>query len=346
MATSENPKASIPAWVFALLSLGVSATLVTLLIVRFKASAVLCCVQSVSSEWILAAIGVSFASVLVRVLRWKLLLARSKNDWSLRQLFPITLTGYLFSLISPGGMGEIGRAYYAKRRFGHGMEMLSSSVLDKWSGLTGAFVLGLWASLAAGETLFAVVAFLGVVVLLIALLALQRFHMLGIQPLIDRMTKRPGLVALFQVQCRPRNPVLIGCLMLAVLGWLLTYFQLFLMYQGLAAPLRLRDVYTVGPLLTLVSLVPVGWGGIGSRDVAAVVLFQKMGIAAHTTVAACLLFNLTAVIIPALFGALVVVWEFFKMMPSSGRSKKGKVLEPAQGSGAQLAEASMHHART
>ena len=276
--------------IFPLLSVGISAVVIALLIRRFNAQEIWISLKQIPLLWLAAAVLLSFAGILIRTLRWKLFLREAKGEWSLRELFPVTLAGVSLGVVTPGGVGEVGRAYFAGKVMGDSTVMFTTSLLDKWAGLMGAFLLGFWASVMTGSKTFVAVASVGLVLLTVLYGILQN-----------------SPFKWFDLKCRPRWGVLAVCLVLAVAGWLITYFQLFLMYRGLQAPLSLKGVYTVGPLLTVASLVPLTFSGIGSRDLMAVTLFQGMGVAAKISVAACLLFNVTAVIIPALCGAVVIV---------------------------------------
>lgn len=289
-----------------LLSIAASGAVLMILVSRFNPRMVIESIRLINGWWIGAALLISLLALLVRTMRWRVFLNVSAQRWSLRQLFPITLAGVSLSLLVPGSVGEIARAYYGGQRFGHRMAMLSSSIMDKWIGLVGVVLLGFWASLSLREYRLAFTAGLLLVGLVLCGLALRWAPRAWLEYLERRVLKRQGVLVVFQAQCRFPASVLAASLGLSVLSWLLTYFQLFLLFSGMSSMLSLGHIYTAAPLLTLASLMPLTWAGIGSREMVAVGLFQGMGVSPPVTIAACLLFNLTAIIIPALVGLFAI----------------------------------------
>jgi uncharacterized membrane protein YbhN (UPF0104 family) len=277
-----------------IISLLVSFGVLGILLSRVGSDQVWAALERINPLWLIGALAVSGLAVLIRTLRWQLILNRMTDQtWSIRTLLPLTLTGISLSLVIPAGMGEVGRAYFGVIHYGHREAMISSSLLDKWVGVLGAMVLGLFASLIGGYAQLAWIALAAVILLtaaagLIWTLPMKRW-------------------VCFRDQIHLSMSHLFVLLFFSIGGWLATYLQLFLLYLGLGASIGISKVYGASSLLTLSNFVPFTWAGMGARDVTATLLFQEMGIAANTTVAACLLFNVTAILLPASLGAIAML---------------------------------------
>lgn len=282
-----------------LLSLLVSGSILIMLCSHIDVHAVWQSFHLMPFRWIGVALVLSSLSLLLRTLRWQIILQHTTSPWRLRQLFPLVLAGVSLSLCLPSGFGEMGRAYYGAKQLGSSIEMWSSTIMDKWIGLLGAVLLGVWASLMTQQRGYLIIALIG-----LGLLGVSAWIMHGKYPLNGRMMSEARRT--FWIHFALPWPIFSHALALSLLGWIVSYGQFFILMQAVTKSITVWQIYAVAPLLTLASFMPGTVAGIGSREAAAMTLLQGYGGTPVEILAACLWFSLTAVVLPGLLGIIVI----------------------------------------
>ena len=174
-------------------------------------------------------------SILFRAWRWKLLYEDQNHSIKLSESTSLLLTGLSLNLILPASTGDIVKSYFGYKWSGVKERMLSISLLDKVIALASIALLGIPFALYRQQHLLAA---LSLVVLLPAFtllvlpwlsqnVSLCRKFFQG----ATRLTRKK-LDALSVVQhTRVTKSKLLGALVISILGWSVTYTQLFLCFR-------------------------------------------------------------------------------------------------------------------
>ncbi|MDY7032548.1 MAG: lysylphosphatidylglycerol synthase transmembrane domain-containing protein, partial [Thermodesulfobacteriota bacterium] len=95
---------------------------------------------------LLAAFTLLPVSLLIRSLRWRLILNKDGLRVTLKDLFLLMNVGIALDVVVPGGYGDILKSYYGYKRLGIKEEMLSSSIIDKCVALLAVLLLGVFST--------------------------------------------------------------------------------------------------------------------------------------------------------------------------------------------------------
>ena len=105
-------------------------------------------------------------------------------------------------------------------------------------------------------------------------------------------------------ETRTSNSKLVLAILLSVLGWLITYLQLYLIFCGLQVEVSIFYVFAAAPFLTLVRLFPFSLQGLGTDELAICLIFRQAGLAYEDTMAAALIYRFFLLILPGLAGTI------------------------------------------
>ena len=103
-------------------------------------------------------------------------------------------------------------------------------------------------------------------------------------------------------ETRTSSNKLVIAVVLSVIGWLITYLQLYLVFRGLQVEVSIFYVFAAAPFLTLVRLFPFTLQGLGTDELAICFIFRQAGLAYEETVAAALIYRILLLILPGIIG--------------------------------------------
>lgn len=126
-------------WIF---SIGLTAGLLYLFLRKADLQEVYREVQEASPTWILAAVGLEVASILMRAWRWRVMLNNIRPGIPVSSLLRATVVSFTMSGLIPGRLGEVAKPYllsrWEKLPFG---ALLVSVLLERGMDLIGLLVL-------------------------------------------------------------------------------------------------------------------------------------------------------------------------------------------------------------
>ncbi len=284
-----------------LLCLGVLA----LLVFAVDPAAVATALRGVPPASVLAALLVVEVQIVLSAIRWRFTAARLGHPLPLALAISEYAVGGFLNQILPGGMaGDAIRAYRARTGEPGGWKRPAAAVvLERLSGQVAFFLLagaGLlaWPALIAARipvgpaalALIVIAPVAAAVGLAFALFRSSRFHSLQrLKPDLAATFLRDGA---FAVQA--------GLSVAIVATYVLTFF---IASDAVGAKLPAVAALTVIPLCLLTMLIPVGVGGWGTREAAAVALWPLLGLSSADGLAASLLYGalcLAGTALPAL----------------------------------------------
>ncbi len=250
-------------------------------------------------RWIAAAIGLGGVMLALRADKWRRLLRRADPETSWAMASQSLLGGLTLGLVTPGRLGEVGRAAFLPpglRLPAAGLFLIDRAADLAAIGAAACFgTLGVappawqWPLAVAGG------ACVGLVFALPALLPAALASRYLPARLRDRL--RPATSALARLRCRDIVANVATCIVLTGLD----IVSLYALAQAFE-PVRFAVIAFAFPWILLANLIPLTPAGIGVREGTAAAILQAYGVAIPTAVNAVLLLFAINTLAPALAG--------------------------------------------
>jgi uncharacterized protein (TIRG00374 family) len=251
--------------------------------------------------------------------RWRELLRMQGIDYPWRDAFLAFVSGLFLGLVTPGRVGEMGKALYLKQDRGVPVsEGLANVLMDRLFDLYTIMVLGtlglIWFRLLPGWAL-AVLAAGTVTSLLFPLILLSErmagwgLRLVGHTPLLRNYRARlAAATARFQRGLRPLlRPGLVIPLLLTLVAYALFFGQARLLALALDLSTGIGYLAVCLSVAGVITLLPISFSGLGTRDAVLIAMFAPLGLAAEQAVAFSTLFFLTLHVGGGAIGALA--WQ-------------------------------------
>lgn len=298
---------------FSVLKALVSCGLLYWIATRFDIGEALALLGSAHVGWILASVGLNFASVLVLSWRWKLLMGSDRAN--VLELTGWSLVGIGAGLFLPSSAAADGlKAVLYGRDSNHLGRSLLSTALGRILGMVAIavhLVVGLllwpkaWDLLSARQlTVLAGILAAASLLLVVLYPSISRWmlHKSEVEsPLRSRA--RRGWEYLEEVR---RDRVLVAKALLAsIASQTLSFVGVWALFVAIDAPVGIGPLFALLPVVLLGALAPVSLGGIGVREGVMIGLFTHFGLASAQ---ACLASSILGYGILATMGLVGAAW--------------------------------------
>lgn len=249
-------------------------------------------------DLVIAGYGLNLVAIWVKSVRWGLILKALSITVGLGRTFGYYLAGIFLGVATPGRLGELGRYLYLKKE---GIQRtptaVASIVSDRLMDVCLLVVIGLLASVYFGLVdLAPELPWFGVTGLALALVLVYLFRTewLGrsIRWLFCRYRSRE-LFRLFDSSVRefylglevPFRKSFVSCLSLTVFAYLLFFASVWILARSLGIDIGLFEVSLTVGLASLLSLLPITFAGLGTRDAVFLWSFHRLGLEAAQALA-------------------------------------------------------------
>ena len=267
-----------------LIQIAVSALLLALILRQVQWPEVWDALRRIDLRWLAAAWGLFLSGVVVRAVRWQMLLDALAVHRPLRELATWYFVGSFFNVILPTGFGgDVVRAAELAQDTGRPGPVVNSVLVDRYLGIMVLLAMGLIAAVlrpgtaAAGITVFTAALFVGG---LLAAWLLRRSWWAGLARrggLPGRAVRLLRLPALAEAVA-PYDRGAIGRGLAASLAFnLLQIGWNVAIGWGLGLRLPLGVYFVLVPLTAVALLLPA-FGGLGVREMSYVGLFGSAGV--------------------------------------------------------------------
>ncbi len=272
-------------------------------------------------SWIELAIilTITNAVVILRAFNWKLILnpEQSKKYISFKNYLAPIYASQALNIVIPGKGGELIRFFYVKDYFSTGKcigSILFERVVDLLSlllfSLTGIFLIK-----NIYTTIFSITAFISLLAILIIFFNQKIF--LRFKKLIFKFIKSEKIrkafedFGLFYSEIGKNKKKILLFSVLSILGWIIAIIQCYLMLTFLNVDISFYAVISRVPIGILITLIPVSFGGLGTREAAFLFLFNNL-IIPEKIIAFSLLFYFSRILFHGLIGIIPLVNLKFK----------------------------------
>ncbi|RPI27975.1 MAG: UPF0104 family protein [Acidobacteria bacterium] len=277
-------------WAGLVIRLGVTAGLLALVLVRVDFRSLLDVVAGARWQWLLAAVGLQFVTLLWAIRRWQVILVPFGIVAGFWRLTRLVFVGQFFNAFLPTGVGgDLFRAYYLGKSYERPFSVaLVSTLLERDVGLCALLLIG---TAAAG---YQRIEFQGVplLYLFVALLAcfmvanLALFHG-SLHELVIRLFRRFGRTDLTRKveevsdglsRLRADKTAVIKTLGLSLVIQLLSVFIIWAAARAIHIESPVEAFLVFIPVIGLTTMIPLTINGFGLREGAYLLLFSQIQV--------------------------------------------------------------------
>ncbi len=280
-------------------------------------------------DWRILLLAVALSPFLfgLKAWRWQGLLRMQGIHYRWRDAFLAFVSGLFMGLITPGRVGEMAKALYLKQDQNVPVsEGLANVLMDRLFDLYAILLLGcaglVWFRLLPDWALALVVVGTGIALLMPIALLSERLASFGLGligrlPVLKRTAGRlENAVKGFQQGLRPLlKPGLVRPLVLTLVSYAFFFGQAWLLALALDLEVGLVYLAVCLSIAGVITLLPISFSGLGTRDAILIALFAPLGLAAERAVAYSTLFFLTFYVGGGIIGA--VAWQ---LKPLKGKA--------------------------
>ena len=250
-------------------------------------------------KWLLVAVGFAGLMISARFLKWHGLLKSEFPETSISLSARSLLGGFSLSIMTPGRLGELGRALFLPSHKSSNAFILNciDRSLDFWGLVTFAIV----SLFSLAPFRVAIVASFIWLILLPLIIFLPR--VISSLAQISVLSKRVRSMFSQPLRSKPSIP------RAALLSILSTFLDMMAFYALLRAFTEVE--FTVAlvafPWILLASGIPITIAGFGLREGTAMTVLSSQGVASEIAINAALLIFIVSTVLPGAVGALLVL---------------------------------------
>jgi uncharacterized protein (TIRG00374 family) len=290
-----------------------------LILLKLDLKATAAALARVDWNLLLVAMAANLPLFGLKAWRWRELLRMQGIIYLWHEAFLVFVAGLFLGLVTPGRVGEVGKALYLKQdRNVPVSEGLANVLMDRLFDLYTILVLGAaglaWFRLLPPWSLGLIMSGTVVALFLPLLLLSERLATWGLAlfqrlPVLGQHNVRATqAVRRFQQGLRPLlTPRLAVPLALTLLAYALFFWQGWLLALALDLPLGMVYLAVCLSVAGVAALLPISFSGLGTRDAILILLFAPLGLAAEEAVAFSTLFFLTFYVGGGALGA--IAWQ-------------------------------------
>jgi len=274
---------------------------------------------SLKIPFFLASLPFLFLCFVIWSYRLKYLLDKKKFNLSFSYVLKIYFIGNFYSTITPSQVGGvIMKTFYIKEKASKTFaETAGVVVLDKileiitllFLGIIGSFILFKYLSIKL--FIMAILMFISFILVLILLIKKkwgEIFFRLAYKFIIPQNIKEKAKLSFKAFyQNLPTGQVLVLPLILAIFGWFILYS--FTYFLGLSLEIKISYLIfvVIMAISSLVGLLPISFGGLGTREGTAVFLLGLFNVSTGQAFTLSILGYLIAKFLPALVGSILAL---------------------------------------
>ena len=304
-----------------LLKILLSATLLFYLIQKAHLAVIYQTILSADIRYYLLAIGVYIIAQPIRSMRWWLLLKEKQVSISRTRLLILCFIGTFFSGFLPTIVGgDVVRGYYVFKESNAQDVSFASILVERLCGLVIILITGFAASLyfliLQGPSPLITTCLGGCLLGLAIMCSIFYRPCFGFLsrplPLVQRWDIAGKINEIYQstLSYKGHPGALAWCVVLSFFYQLVIILIHFLMSVALGWNIPGALFFLAVPVVTVVSMFPLSFGGLGVREGAMVIFFSQYGISAASAISLSLLSYSISLVAGAIGGML---YPFYKM---------------------------------
>ena len=298
-----------------LLKIGVSLLLIIIILRSVDVNTLWEVLRQANPWFLLAALAVSIAGVILRAYRWQILLHDQGVNASMRELTILWFVSFLFANLLPTGIGgDAIKMYELSRSSERGAEAVSSVLVDRFVGLFSLQTIGLaalifsWRIVPLQIVVLTVVVF-GVSILAAWVVSYRRLWewMARHVPLFDRLLAIKQVRSLVDSLQSYSRSALLRAFAVGILFNVLLIGMNVLIGAALRINVPLPFYMVFVPITSAVLILPISFAGLGVREGTYLFLFSQAGVLKEVAVTLSLLVYVLGTVSPGVVGGVLYI---------------------------------------
>ncbi len=255
-----------------------------------------------------------FPIIFLRNLRWQYILKNEKIEIGFKESFLIYFYAIFWGAVTPGSLGEFSKIIFLNRKKVSWVKSASSVIIDRLFDIITILILGLLSIIFFFKNFTNTIHLLSLVLILfgsvIILLYYDRKIFVNIfskilKKLPKTISEKISKEDIENFFTSFKKPLLLiaSSIFLSLSAWFLYFFSLYSLSLALGLGVSFLVISAAIATISILNLLPISISGIGTRDLALIVIFSQIGLEKEKAVAFSLLILMTF-ILNALFGWL------------------------------------------
>lgn len=295
-----------------LLKFAFTALVMFVLFKTLKVNNIIATFRQANNFYIFLAIVFVIPNIYIQYYKWKFVLKLVKPEVSSKEALYSLLVGFTFGFITPGRVGEFGRAFFIKDC--SWIQLMGLAFIDKFFSLSIVIFTGAIGLLTLIGAQLHFYAFLPMVFFTLSALLLLRYLLVHpelfknilyrINIILPFRDKIKLLISSFENFKREQAMKLLGLSLCFYLIFLAQYFLATFAFEHVT----LTGVFqAVSSTLLIKSMLPISLGDLGIRESAAIFFFGKIGAKQTTAFNASILIFTINILIPSIMGLVLIL---------------------------------------
>ncbi|PIR57677.1 MAG: hypothetical protein COU71_02855 [Parcubacteria group bacterium CG10_big_fil_rev_8_21_14_0_10_38_31] len=256
---------------------------------------------------IILALLVGTLPIFLRNLRWQKLLKSEGIIINFLETLLVYFNAIFWGSITPGKIGEFSKIIYLTKRGSPWGKATASVIFDRLFDITTIIILGaLGVFIFFGGLKKLTHIFLIMSVILLAFILTMYFNKNFIKKILKKIIKKVStrknhniteeeVDNLFNSFNKPTLILLSGT-MISIFAWILYFLQIYILAKSIGIEITFILTSAIIAIITALNLIPITISGIGTRDVALILLFSQIGIRKEEALSFSLMILLTFVV--------------------------------------------------
>jgi glycosyltransferase 2 family protein len=278
-----------------------------ILFYKIDVNSILLVLQSLNIIFLICAFALVPLLYIIRTLRWRYFLISMEISLPFYQIFKIILIGNFYGLITPGKIGEFGRAFHLEERKS---VTIPTILMEKLQDICVLLILSIVTILYffQNSTVLTISIFLilfGVIGAI--LLSINEKFMVFLGKIFGIVPDNVGNFIITLKKLMNNYPIVFKSLLMTFFYYLIAYW--FAIFIVIAGNMKLECIFVM-PIVVLLGNIPVTISGLGLRESIGSLSFVLLGESAANGFVFSLLLFLFVTVLPAIYGyALTMTGE-------------------------------------
>ncbi len=256
-------------------------------------------------------------SLLIQTLKWFVIAQKQKIKIPFFESFKVNLITNFYSLVTPSKIGSLVRINYLKKYSKNVGKPISNFVLDKIMDLSSIFFMAIIFSIIFRNRLNFIPIEIFIIVFLLMVLftfifvnkkrsafMLRFFYKKTIPKKLQEKTKLT-FNSFYENMPKKRDFVLF--FILNIWTWINIYAITFFVGKSLGIELSFLYFLAILPIGTLVAMIPISIGGLGTREAVLIKLFGLFGISATKVFSMSIISLVIVSFIPSIIASFLII---------------------------------------
>jgi len=283
-----------------------------MLVKYLKVANIVTTFENARLSYIITAFLLVIPNVYIQFYKWRYLLKLIKKDIQNREAFFSLLVGFTFGFITPGRVGEFGRAFFIKNC--PWMKVIGISFIDKFFALSIVLFMGAIGILSLSGSQLHIYILLPLILFTIIAMLLLRYILIHPELIRSLLYKiniilpiRDKIKQLIHVFDNFNHGNALRLLSYSFIFYFIFFTQFFLLVSAFEGTSIIKAFQAISSTLLVKSMLPISLGDLGIRESAAIFFLGKIGVAKATAFNASILIFIINILIPSMIGFIIVL---------------------------------------